>query len=221
MGRSVRAAAAVLADAAASGRCTAARAAKLSDRIQWPMGIGHSCCMNRIHVTRMGPRPPQSFTVIQRSTALYSIQLYIASPIHYTPSTTPSDIGRHLSPQTTAAPRPPLSPPPPAILRRRLLAYSAAASSSAGSSAAASDASSDDAASSNAAGSRPPPPARVGWLVPHFPHFRPRKLVGWCPILRTVRDLTRQLSKTPERRSESDCRQARGPGDVRGGLWTR
>ena len=136
MGRSVRAAAAVLADAAASGRCTAARAAKLSDRIQWPMGIGHSCCMNRIHVTRMGPRPPQSFTVIQRSTALYSIQLYIASPIHYTPSTTPSNIGRHLSPQTTAAPRPPLSPPPPAILRRRLLAYSAAASSSAGSSAA-------------------------------------------------------------------------------------
>ena len=37
----------------------------------------------------------------------------------------------------------------------------------------------------------------VGPALPALSAAKGRKLVGWCPILRTVRDLTRQLSKRP------------------------
>ena len=51
---------------------------------------GHFCCIHRYTRTRVASRPSraiQLYSAIQRYTALYIIQLYIA--IHYTTSTTP------------------------------------------------------------------------------------------------------------------------------------
>ena len=74
------------------GRCP------LADWRQWPMGIGHCCCINRIHRTRVGSRPSRAIQLKQRYTALYSIQLYTSlysiQPLHH-PSAMPSM--RHLS----------------------------------------------------------------------------------------------------------------------------
>ena len=48
---------------------------------------GSLCCIRAIQRTRIASRPLRSYTAIQRYTALYTIQLYIA--IHYTGYTTP------------------------------------------------------------------------------------------------------------------------------------
>ena len=44
--------------------------------------IGSLCCIRAIQRSRIASRPLRSYTAIQRYTALYTIQLYIA--IHYT-----------------------------------------------------------------------------------------------------------------------------------------
>ena len=49
--------------------------------------IGSLCCIRAIQRSRIASRPLRSYTAIQRYTALYTIQLYIA--IHYTGYTTP------------------------------------------------------------------------------------------------------------------------------------
>ena len=48
---------------------------------------GSLCCIRAIQHSRLASRPLRSYTAIQRYTALYTIQLYIA--IHYTGYTTP------------------------------------------------------------------------------------------------------------------------------------
>ena len=58
---------------------------------------GHFCCIHRYTRTRVASRPSraiQLYSAIQRYTALYIIQLYIA--IHYTTSTTPLWGRRHV-----------------------------------------------------------------------------------------------------------------------------
>ena len=53
---------------------------------QWPMGIGHCCCINRIHVTRMGSRPSRAIqlkSAIQRYTVYSYTSLYTIHPLQH------------------------------------------------------------------------------------------------------------------------------------------